>query len=121
MSKLEICPFCGGEIKKMFMDKKTYEGIVWNESVGNVETWFRCYSCDSEFYHYEPIDIPEKQIEWWNTRKPMKRIVEQLQHFNEETFYRANGRANGKTLAYGYSKGIEKAVMIVKEEGGMNV
>ena len=55
-----------------------------------------------------------------DARKPMERIVERLEEFNEGTFIRANGRANGKTLAYGYSKGIEKAVMIVKEEGGIN-
>lgn len=120
MIELKRCPICNEEVKLMFLNCETCEAIVWDESVGNVETWFRCYGCDSDFYHYEPIDIPEKQIKWWNTRKSMERIVERLEHFNEEVFVRANGRANGKSIAYGYSKGIEKALMIVKEEGGLN-
>ena len=115
------CPFCGGEIKQMFMNEETFTDCVWDESIGNVSTWFKCYKCDSEFFHDEPIDTPEKQAEWWNTRKPMQNIVERLEHFSEETFYRANGRTNGKTLAYGYSQGIRKAIKIVKEEGSVIV
>ena len=114
-SELLNCPFCGGEIKQMFMNEETFTDCVWDESIGNVSTWFKCYKCDSEFFHDEPIDTPEKQAEWWNTRIPMQNIVEQLEKelqlfaygFCEEYFS-------------GVLKGIMKAIEIAKEEGGLN-
>ena len=112
MSKqLAKCPFCGGEIKLMFINENTYENAVWDESIGNVPTWIKCYGCDSEFFHDEPIDIPEKQIEWWNTRKPLERIIERLE---EAKFPQKFG---GKTEMMILR---DKAIEIVKNEGEMN-
>ena len=102
------CPFCGGEAK---IDKTIANTVSVECTV--------CYASSRMILCTEG-DIEQKAIEAWNTRKPMHNIVERLEHFNEETFYRANGRANGKTLAYGYSQGIYKAIAIVKEEGGLN-
>lgn len=105
MSELKRCPFCGGEAKILETD------------VGSFRVICKECSCSVGRYWYWSI---EEAINAWNTRKSMERIVERLEHFNEEVFVRANGRANGKSIAYGYSKGIEKALMIVKEEGGLN-
>lgn len=82
-TKLKPCPFCGGEIKQMFLNNTTFEPCVWDKSVGNVSTWFHCYKCDSEFFHDEPIDTPEKQVEWWNTRKPVDDVLERLEALKE--------------------------------------
>lgn len=108
MIELKRCPICNEEVKLMFLNCETCEAIVWDESVGNVETWFRCYGCDSDFYHYEPIDIPEKQIKWWNTRKPLERIVERLEN-------KINRLHN-----VNWNAAIERAIEIVKEEGGID-
>ena len=100
MSELKRCPFCGGEA-----------------SLCNYY-FVQCKKCGISTLTFI---TKEEAIKAWNTRKPMQNIVERLEHFNEETFYRANGRSNGKTLAYGYSQGIRKAIEIVKEEGGVIV
>ena len=111
MSELKRCPFCGGEAR-LFKTHENQHGII-HENDG-------CPISTEHFVGDWVYDTAEEAIKAWNTRKPMQNIVERLEHFNEETFYRANGRANGKTLAYGYSQGIYKAIEIVKEEGGMN-
>ena len=103
------CPFCG---KKMILSHK------FADHPNGYLKWLRFHPDNECILRAYSIDLREtEKVEAWNTRKPMERIVERLEEFNEGTFIRANGRANGKTLAYGYSKGIEKAVMIVKEEG----
>lgn len=102
MSELKRCPICNGEVKLMFMNEKSFDDCVWDADVGNVPTWFKCFECDSEFFHDEPIDIPEKQIEWWNTRKPMERIVERLEEYE------------GTYVDVDIVRGI------IKEEGDMN-
>lgn len=56
----------------------------------------------------------------WNTRKPMDRIVERLEEVAKTEIRVHSARCNGKTLAIGYAKGIENAIKIVKEEGGLN-
>lgn len=125
MYKLKGCPICSAEVKLMFLNQNTYEDSVWDESVGNVPTWFKCYGCDSEFFHDEPIDIPEKQIEWWNTRKPMERISERLEEerallkeerkeaieYNDEQIIFA---INNQIRAFDYS------LRVIREEGVMN-
>ena len=102
--KLLRCPFCGGEAELL-------------KGQCEIDNYVMCLECRSKTKLY---NTKASAIKAWNTRKPMQNIVERLEHFNEETFYRANGRANGKTLAYGYSQGIYKAIEIVKEEGGIN-
>lgn len=111
--RLKKCPFCGGEIKQMFMNEESFQECVWDESVGNVSTWFKCYECDSEFFHDEPIDTPEKQAEWWNTRKPVDDVVEALEELKEMhlTLWRSTDDAKQKQFAGLYIKAIE----IVKE------
>ena len=105
------CPFCGGEIKQMFMNEETFTDCVWDESIGNVSTWFKCYKCDSEFFHDEPIDTPEKQAEWWNTRITMQNIVERLEDLREKAF---------REVELDYASAYFNAIQIVAEEGGMN-
>ena len=109
MSKLKECPICGGEIKQMFMNEESFQDCVWDESVGNVSTWFKCYECDSEFFHDEPIDSPEKQAEWWNTRKPTERVVKRL----EDASYTDTTGMWAKIIR------LSDAIEIVKEEGDL--
>ena len=126
MSEIKRCPICNEEVKLMFLNCETFEDSVWDESIGNVPTWFKCYGCDSDFFHDEPIDTPEKQIEWWNNRKPLERITERLEEENtllkeqrteaieyddEQIIFAANNQIR----AFDYS------LRVIKEEGGMNV
>lgn len=116
--KLLPCPFCGGEIKQMFMNEETFVECVWDESIGNASTWFKCYECDSEYFHDEPIDTPEKQVEWWNTRKPMQKIVERLEERLEETYKLYAIAFNAEDI--GSYSAYSDAINIVKKEGGLN-
>lgn len=109
MEKHKKCPCCDSE------DISVGSKCV---SIGE-DIYIKCNSCGLKMQLCKEYGWKEL-LKRWNTRKPMQNIVERLEHFNEETFYRANGRANGKTLAYGYSQGIYKAIEIVKEEGEMN-
>ena len=110
-TKLLRCPFCDEEMIPSYKLPEHPNGYL---------KWLRFHPDNKCFLKAHSIDLRETEsVEAWNTRKPMQNIVERLEHFNEETFYRANGRANGKTLAYGYSQGIYKAIEIVKEEGGI--
>ena len=113
MYKLKGCPICNADVKLMFLNCEIFEDAVWDESVVNVPTWFKCYGCDSEFFHDEPIDIPEKQIEWWNTRKPLERIIERL----EEEYKTYNSNSYEDDFI---AQGVMIAIEIVSEEGGMN-
>lgn len=62
--KLRSCPFCGGEA---YFPTFT-------------ETWIRCKSCGFETPYTED---KEWLVNTWNTRKPIEKIVEQLEeHFN---------------------------------------
>ena len=120
MSKLKRCPICNAEVKLMFLNCETFEDSVWDESIGNVPTWFKCYGCDSEFFHDEPIDTPEKQVEWWNTRKPMDRIVERLEIKLSDTVYEKATQESNESHLNGLSIGYCEAIGIVKEEGDLN-
>lgn len=64
--KLLNCPFCGGEAE-----------TEWHHGYWGV----RCQSC----YVEVTADGMNDAIEVWNTRKPMDRIVEQLERRAYET------------------------------------
>lgn len=124
MSELKRCPICNGEVKLMFMNEESFVDCVWDEDVGNVPTWFKCYECDSEFFHDEPIDTPEKQIEWWNTRKPIERIVERLEYeYHEIDKSKKESYEDGEWERFdmfaNLKNGIGRAIVIVKKEGGV--
>lgn len=68
--KLKPCPFCGGEIK---LDEDDFY-------------MFCCDTCGAGITFAHELEdgtaedcTKEESIESWNTRKPMERIVEQLQ------------------------------------------
>ena len=126
MEKLIGCPFCGEKeevkVRLMCLNGETDEPMVWDEDDGNVYTWFHCYGCDTDFYQDMPVHTPENMIKWWNTRKPMERIVERLEDLMkaeesdgegmlEDNF--TDGESCGKYSAY------YKAIQIIKEEGAV--
>jgi Lar family restriction alleviation protein len=65
--KLRECPFCGGENVGVFS---------WNPPFRFTKYSVHCYDCHFGLYE---VDNKEDAIKAWNTRKPMDRIVEQLE------------------------------------------
>ena len=109
------CPMCGEKekVKLMCLNTETNEPIVWNEAEGNVYTWFHCYECDAEFLCDMPVHTPENMIEWWNTRKPMERIVERLEEESYDSMHIDMSRPITETWQI---IDLDKAIEIVKEE-----
>ena len=76
--KLKPCPFCGGEAE--FVRKPVKANGGWCDAV-----YVRCTACDarsnrvlySANIHRNDSEYTEA-TEAWNTRKPMERIVEQI-------------------------------------------
>lgn len=98
--KIKSCPFCGGEAT--IYGSKTGYGVMCK---------------DKPFCAILPagFSTKERAIEVWNTRKPMDRIVEELESQCSKTV--SMGRMNGKTLTAGFNLGILKAIDIVKAGG----
>lgn len=97
--KLKRCPLCGGEAE-----------TEWHHGYWGV----RCQSCYAEV----TADGMNDAIEVWNTRKPMDRIVEQLEEelrLSEEEKRRCVAEnAMQFDSAKGYYNGIDNALAIVK-------
>ena len=62
--KLKPCPFCGGEAK-LFLDEASY-----------YKSQVYCKKCGVRTNREH---IPEIAVTAWNTRKPMDKVVEQLE------------------------------------------
>ena len=109
------CPMCGEKekVKLMCLNTETNEAIGWDEAEGNVYTWFHCYECDAEFLCDMPVHTPENMIEWWNTRKPMERIVERLEEESYDSMHIDMSRPITETWQI---IDLDKAIEIVKEE-----
>ena len=89
--RLKPCPFCGGDARITDVFGRT--GIV-------------CEECFAEMRGY--LDItPEEMSRYWNTRKPMDRIVEQIE-----------GMFGVDPIYYGEEAkwAVDKAIEIIKEE-----
>lgn len=113
--KLLPCPFCGGEATPVYCENgnRYTSNILYLSKRGTI----KCKKCNLTLPRvYSKVS---KAIEAWNTRKPMERIVERLEEVGNLEMMLHGGRCNGKTLTLGYKKGIENAIAIVKEEGGL--
>lgn len=119
MKQFKKCPICGEKekVKLMYLNNETNELNVWDDSIGNVYTWFHCYECDGDFYCDMPVHTPENMIEWWNTRKPMERIVKKMGASSimlaTSKEYWENPQKGGNTMEV---IPIQDAIEIVKEE-----
>ncbi len=105
--KLLPCPFCGGEAEATFICDGRYNQIKCKTS--------KCIM---------NVDMPalykskEEAIEKWNTRKPMERIVEQLE--NHKNCYE---KVIGQVIVDNYDINLERvdlmncAIDIVRKGG----
>ena len=103
--KLLPCPFCGGEARHSTIFGRS--GIVCNDCLCEMRGW---------------IDAPPEEMTMlWNTRKPMDKIVERLEQIKMRYFLTiANtGDENSDSIYEEVGNAIDKAIKIIKEEGGV--
>lgn len=106
--KLRECPFCGGKARKQ---AKEIEGIRVLYVLCE-----RCGASGGVFRTRKPRvkDEENPAIKAWNNRKPMDRIVEQLEYQAEINRLNGMEKRAGKKQTTGYCLGINKAIDIVK-------
>ena len=122
-TKLLNCPFCGGEavVEEHF---KQWDGRYYEV------THISCRSCwcssktISEMECKDRKKRKEEAIKSWNTRKPMERILEKLNERIEHHVKLVNYEMNMGTIVdverhEEAIKATDKAIEIVKEEGGI--
>ena len=104
--ELKPCPFCGGEAEKEWGIPSIF--------------WIKCTGCGVEGSQHGSL---EEAIKAWNTRKPIDKVVEQLeaiQNFEMRTGKCYCPDANEEDCRYAFSDlscaycSIEKAIEIVK-------
>ena len=98
--RLKPCPFCGGKARL---------------SIDEV-SWIYCEECCAET---DCFDRKEEAIEAWNTRKPMDRIVEQLEKWKQEADkqYEDTDSELYKMASIGKYHAYKQAIEIVKNGG----
>lgn len=109
MSELKRCPFCGIPLK-----------LVGSKRRGN-QHYLHEYNNNCILNGFGFIATDEN-IQQWNTRKPMQNIVERLKELKMQCYLTIANTGNEK-LDFAYEKtgnGIDKAIEIVKEEGGID-
>lgn len=106
MSKeLKPCPFCGGEVR---MDDEQITATITVD-------YFICEKCGATV-HFEYADSTAETIEAWNTRKPIDKVVEQLEELQQREYF-CECPLEGKCDSNCRFKAIDKAIEIVKGGG----
>ena len=108
MSKeLLPCPFCGGEVEMLNYSPKEWL-VSCKQCSGMVEKW---------------RETKEEAIEQWNTRKPIDRIMEQLEEEKDIAYADFEKYTNDYFLDLDedaddwYYKGLERAINIIRKGG----
>lgn len=82
--RLLPCPFCGGEAEEKNINR--IQNDDWRKSY--FLYWCECKECHTRGKVFNTIDHTEPRTRarvFWNTRKPMERIVEDLECYLEVT------------------------------------
>ena len=111
------CPFCGGDCIYETFEIDSLGAEIPVIFCNHCKTIFKVennspYLNEDKTYDY----LAKKNIETWNTRKPMERILERLEEasfWTEQTFDE-DGYGNDDSWEAVW---LDKAIEIVKEEG----
>ena len=116
--QLAKCPFCGGEAE-----------ITINKTRQGQTSVVRCTKCTCRKtllkYPFYEGDIYVDAVKDWNTRKPLERIVERLEYeYHEIDKCKKESYEDGEWERFdmfaNLKNGIGRAIVIVKEEGGLH-
>lgn len=106
--KLLPCPFCGGE------------AILSKNALFTCSSFVKCKKCGARTMEHTSESMANAKlnaVNSWNTRKPMQEIVERLEEEQKNNI----DWITIESLYYdGKVAGLEDAIEICKEVGGMN-
>jgi len=100
--KLLCCPFCGGEVK-IIPEQVDARTVTYN---------FVCQNGDCCANVYFDYSDREESIEAWNTRKPMKAVVAELEVARKTAFHTYETFSHKIDLGRLY--GLDRAIEIVR-------
>lgn len=100
--RLKKCPFCGGEGK-----------LEINREMGGTQYYVLCTNCPTTVGRHW-FWKKEDAINSWNTRKPMDRIIQELEAEAER--WHESGKAFKDKKELGVASGFRYAIEIVKGE-----
>lgn len=114
--ELKPCPFCGGEAT-LKEETRCYGHGDYDKVV-----FVYCSNCGATGSNYSRRyrsgDIKQSAIEGWNIRKPMDKIVEQLEKEERRAVVNYHNLRGFKVPeSYGQKIAFEKAIEIVKGGG----
>ena len=96
------CPFCGGEAKVV------YDSILNRQGEQRAIVLIRCEELNCTVRPKTQWHISEEEaIEHWNTRKPMERIVEELEEEHDDAIYHAELDPYYTGMVDAYEQSIE--------------
>ena len=113
-NKLLPCPCCGGEAKIHNVEPHTHILAKFMPDC-KCESFIECTKCTCAMSG----DTEEEVVNAWNTRKPMERIVEQLEarhQFYENRFAEMSG-TDRDVEDWGSIKSYKDAIDIVRNGG----
>lgn len=77
--RLKPCPFCGGKAVLHIVEPHKHELATWMPDYGG-GAFIECTQCTSGMSAESEAEV----IEAWNTRKPMERIVTDLEELRAD-------------------------------------
>lgn len=107
--KLKPCPFCGGEAYINYETMTDEHKIYWAQVLCK-----KCHCRSAGNWSDRYASAERKEVKAWNTRKPMERIVAQLE--NEVNRWQESGKENEDEKELGVAVGFRYAIKIVKKE-----
>lgn len=121
-TKLLPCPICDKEVSVALMGGEQIQWWSITRGIGKEKDRCTCRFF-FESLSFSPDDPQEEKeakkqrmIERWNTRKPIERIAERLEEV------KTKGYVTGITAnpyEFGACNAMDRAIAIVKEEGGI--
>ena len=110
--KLKPCPFCGG-VPFICEAKKHKSRMLGQEIEYGDGAFVECSKCTCAI----SADTMEDAINTWNTRKPVEKVLEQLEERQKlyKEAWRNTDWVPDKTVYINMTRGFEQAIKIIKE------
>ena len=120
MNELKKCPFCGGEVCLEIRSEYNTDFDYWAIISTKEDDGCICNNVFIESYYfddeYEKEDAKQELIKAWNTRKPVKNVIDRLEGY-KETHAKIWDLYDDET-SFGKMSAFHESIEMIKEEVG---